>query len=106
MLTDYTKRVIGDVMKLPTRPAALIELLTPAALIPALGVSAQAISNAKGRDAIPPAWWPAVLNVAKQTPGLAKFTLDDLVQMHTPAPRATHAEQGRRNPRAVGAGAG
>lgn len=105
MLTDYTKRVIRGHMKPPANPAALIEKLTPAALMAALGVSAAAVSNAKRRDAIPPAWWPAVLNIAKQTPGLGEFTFDDLVRIHTPAPRATHAEQRRRNPRAVGAGA-
>ena len=69
----------------PLTISGLIEALTPATLAEALGVSVQAISNMKQRDAIPAKHWPGVVALARQKEDFANFTLDGLAALHTQA---------------------
>lgn len=103
MLTSYTDRVIGVAM---LTVAALIEILTPAALGKALGISVQAISNMKQRGAIPPRHWPEVARLTAEIAGYEKFNVSDLVAMHTRGGNSAHRESGAENHPRRRAGAG
>jgi hypothetical protein len=97
MLQFYTKRVIAAVMPSPITVPDLIEKLTPAALIAALGVSDQAVSNMKQRNAIPPRHWPVVVELSKQHPDLSHVTWEYLVTLHRPDSKVLHRESTKRN---------
>lgn len=97
MLTNYTNRVISVAMKpvIPSNVAGLIEFVTPAALKKAIGISDQAISNAKSRGAIPPRHWPAVIELAKQK-GLTDFRFETILALHRdPSPSAAKPKLAR-----------
>lgn len=77
--------------------AEVIEGLTPAALEKALGVSVQAISNMKQRNAIPARHWPDIAAVAKDHPSLSIVTLEYLAEMDKAARGAAQRERGGNN---------
>lgn len=83
----------------------LIETLTPAVLMQALGVKDQAISNMKARAAIPPKHWPAIAVLCAENPKLKSITINDIVQLHRAMPLGLHRESALRNHRQKRAGA-
>jgi hypothetical protein len=64
----------------PESIPALIETITPGRLSLALDVKVQAISNMKGRAAIPARHWPALIQAAAAIE--IRITFEDLVRLH------------------------